>query len=135
MPWFTLIMKNLKLILITLGISALLTSGAWLYFHGKKVANMQLTIQHLESQLETERNVRELLNEITVENQELKNEVAEAQRQATEEIKDAKQNDTDVADYYDQQYPERLRTIRERARCVSMPYLCAPADGEQDSKD
>lgn len=135
MPWFTLIMKNLRLVLITLGISALLTSGAWLYFHGKKVANMQLTIDHLESQVETEKNIREILNEVTLENLNAKNEIIESQRKAMKELSDAKENDPAVINYYDQPYPERLRIVRERARCVSMPYLCDLDGGEQDSKD
>lgn len=135
MTWFTLLMRNFKLILITLGVSALLTSGAWLYFHGKKVGNMQLTIDHLESQVETEKNIREILNDITLENLESKNKIIDAQRNAIKELSDAKENDADVANYYDQPYPERLRTIRERARCVSMPYLCDTDDGKQDSKD
>lgn len=135
MNWVTLLLKNLKLVLITLGVSALLTSGAWLYFHGKKVASMQVTIEHLESQVETEKNVRDILNEVTLENLEIKNSIIKAQRDALEEIKDAKETDPVVRDYYDQPYPERLRSIRERARCLSMPYLCDTDGGKQDSKD
>jgi len=135
MNWFTLLMRNFKLILITLGVSALITSAVWLYFHGKEVASMQLTIQHLESQVETEKKVRDILNEVTLENLETKQEIINAQRNAIKELQNAKETDPVVGDYYDQSYPDRLRTIRERARCVSMPYLCDTDGGEQNSKD
>lgn len=135
MNWISLALKNFKLILITLGISALITSGVWIYFHGKEVATMQSTIDHLETQVETEKVVREILNEVTLENMKQKEEINKGLMDALEELRDAEKQDEAVSDYYDQSYPERLRTIRERARCVSMPYLCDSDGGKQDSKD
>lgn len=135
MNWISLILKNFKLILITLGISALITSGAWLYFHGKKVQSLVSENQLLKTQIEQEIKVREILNEVTLENMKEKEEINKGLMDALEELRDAEKEDRAVSDYYDQSYPERLRVIRERARCVSMPYLCDSDGGKQDSKD
>jgi hypothetical protein len=135
MNWVSLALKNFKLILITLGVSALITSGVWLYFHGKKVQSLVSENQLLKTQIEQEIKVREILNEVTLENMKEKEEINKGLMDALEELRDAEKQDEAVSDYYDQSYPERLRTIRERARCVSMPYLCDSDGGKQDSKD
>ena len=135
MNWISMILKNLKLIIIVMVLSTLMTLGVGLYFHGKKVQSLVSENQLLKTQIEQEVKVREILNEVTLENMKEKDEINKGLMDALEELRDAEKQDKDVSDYYDQSYPERLRTIRERARCVSMPYLCDSDGGKQNSKD
>ena len=127
--------KNFKVISIALAIGAAVSFGTGLYFHGKKVQSLQSQIELLESQAESERIVREIVDDASVRNQEQRNNIEQASSDAREEIREAKDEDQSVREYLSTDIPERVQLARERARCVSLPYTCKSDATEQDSSE
>jgi len=119
--------KNFKVISIALAIGAAVSFGTGLYF--------QSQIELLESQAESERIVREIVDDASVRNQEQRNNIEQASSDAREEIREAKDEDQSVREYLSTDIPERVQLARERARCVSLPYTCKSDATEQDSSE
>ena len=124
--------KNFKVISIAIAIGAAVSFGIGLYFHGKKVQSLQTEIELLRSQAETEAIVREIVDDASEQNVERRRDISQANTDANKEIQEAKKSDEEVADYLDDDIPERVQLARERARCVSLPYTCKSDSGEQD---
>lgn len=127
--------KNFKVISIALAIGAAVSFGTGLYFHGKKVQSLQSQIELLESQAESERIVREIVDDAAVRNQEQRNDIEQASSDAQKELREAKDEDESVREYLATDIPERVQLARERARCVSLPYTCKSNAAEQDTSE
>ena len=125
-----MIFKNFKVISIALAVGAAISFGAGLYFHGKKVQSLQSEIKLLRSQAESERIVREIVDDAAVQNQEQRNKIEQASSDAQKEIREAKDEDESVREYLSTDIPERVQLARERARCVSLPYTCESDAGK-----
>ena len=118
--------KNFKLILGALLLGGAIASGAGLYLHGKKVQSLESQIELLQSQAETERVIRTIVDDAAVNNQEQRNAIEQASNDAQRDIREAKNEDESAREYLATDIPERVQLARERARCVSLPYTCPP---------
>lgn len=125
--------KNFKVISIALTVGAAISFGAGLYYHGKKVQSLETQIELLRSQAETERVVREIVDDAAVRNQEQRVQIEKALSNAQKDIREAKNEDEVVREYLSTDIPERMQSVRERARCLSLPYTCESSTGKQDS--
>jgi len=126
------LLSNFKVISIALAIGGAVAFGVGLYFHGKKVERLQSQIELLESQAESEKIVREIIDDLSEQNIQQRDQISQAQANAEQEISEAKKQDEEVANYLDDDIPERVQLARERARCLSLPYTCPSDSGEQD---
>jgi len=131
----TTVLKNIKVIGTALLIGAAISFGAGLYYHGKKVQSLETQIELLESQAETERVVREIVDDAAVKNQEQREDIEQASSDAQRDIREAKDEDENVREYLSTDIPERVQSVRERARCISLPYTCESSSGESDSSE
>lgn len=122
--------KNFKVISIALAVGAATSFGAGLYYHGKKVQSLETQIELLRSQAETERVVREIVDDAAVRNQEQRVQIEQASSNAQKDIREVKDEDEAVREYLSTDIPERMQSIRERARCLSLPYTCESSSGE-----
>ena len=126
------VLSNIKTIGIAIVIGGAITFGAGLYFHGKKVQELESKIVLLESQTETEQIVKDIVDESAKKRLDRRREINEAISEANEELLDVQNNDEESRDYLSRDIPERVRLARERARCVSLPYTCTSDGREQD---
>jgi len=135
MNWITLALKNIKLILISIGIAALITSGIWIYFHGKSVQRMSTQIELLQTEIEQQKKVSEILNEVNQEYQKQRDEREKSLLESLRSLREVKENDEVSNKYLDQPIPDGVRTVRERARCLHLPYLCGETERDENSSD
>lgn len=117
-------LKNFKVIVIAVTVGAAISFGVGLYYHGKKVQSLETQIELLRSQAETERVVREIVDDAAVRNQEQREQIEKALSNAQKDIREAKNEDEVVREYLSTDIPERVQSVRERARCLSLPYTC-----------
>lgn len=126
-------LKNFKVIVIAVTVGAAISFGIGLYYHGKKVQSLEAQIELLRSQAEAERVVREIVDDAAVRNQEQREQIEKALSNAQKDIREAKNEDENVREYLSTDIPERVQSVRERARCLSLPYTCESSSREQDS--
>ena len=136
------IFKNIKF-LAGLGLVLILVTGGYsLYFHGKQVERLRGKIEVLEqsnnslqAELKSSRIVTEILNEETLRYSLERKQLEKAYKDSLNDLKELKDKDEVSNDYLNDLIPERVRSLRERARCISMPYLCGEASGNHDNKN
>lgn len=126
----TTLLKNFKTIAIALAIGASVSFGVGLYHHGKTVQSLQTKIELLQSQADSERIIRKIVDTASIENQEQRNVITQASSDAQKDLREAKDEDESIAEYLAVDIPKRVQLTRERARCVSLPYTCASDAGE-----
>jgi len=125
LPIVTAVLKNIKVFSIALLIGGVIASGAGLYFHGKKVERLQSQIELLQAEAETERIVRAIVDDAAEQHLEERQVISQARSDATQQLQEVKKQDEDVADYLNADIPDGVLTIRDRARCISLPYTCS----------
>lgn len=128
--FITTALKNIKVIGIALLIGGAISAGAGLYYHGKKVESLESKIEFLEAQTQVEQAVKEIVDDAAEENIEQRREISQAESDAIQAIQEAKKEDEEVNNYLNTPIPDRVLTIRKRARCVSLPYTCESSSGE-----
>ena len=136
------IFKNIKL-LVGVGVVLLvLATGFGVYYHGKnvealsnEVSSLEAKNESLEADLESHRIASEIIREESEKYQREQKQRLNNYKELVSELQELKENDKDSRDYLNNSIPNGVRTVRERARCISLPYLCGEAGRDEDSKD